>query len=146
LYFIRLKCLKKLHEYFEIADNCLIKIIKGKHAQIQDTFENLGNLGDDVIVIFSHINAMRIITKEMVERVRKNLIKIYLVRRKQRKRQNLISILSEIKFVKDNIVKLCSFYEKGKVSESIEIYNKIQIALETKLSKLKICSYFLNLS
>ena len=130
-----------MHEYFEVADNCLFQIIKEKHYQIQDAFASLGNLMDDVLVAFSHINAMRIISRDLQQKVRKDVVKVYLLRRKQRRRKEALEILNALHEMKNGMKTIEQCLDKVDVVVGLEIFLKLSEIFETKLSKIRVAMY-----
>ena len=127
-----------MHEYFEIADNCLIRIITEKHEMMQDAFSSLGSIVDELEFSVSHIRKLRANSKEMERILKNSIMKLLILKRKKQRRLKMMRILSELKRLKDGMQEMKEYFGKDEIASALEVYQKLTALFEGNINRIKL--------
>jgi len=108
-----------------------VEVINEKHQEIEDAFEILGKLNDSIDILLTFLRSMRIISRDLEKDVKKSLIKFFLLRKKQRRRNELLTPLYQIKKLKDGLTTIKQSLTENDFSSAFNLIEELSSITNT---------------
>eukprot|EP00826_Nyctotherus_ovalis_P066051 TRINITY_DN9737_c0_g2_i2.p1 TRINITY_DN9737_c0_g2~~TRINITY_DN9737_c0_g2_i2.p1 ORF type:complete len:118 (-),score=27.29 TRINITY_DN9737_c0_g2_i2:40-393(-) len=105
-------------------------MINDKHEQIENAFEIMSKLNSKIDVVLTHLRSMRIISGDLQRDVKKIFMKMFLLRRKQRRRNEMLNVLNEIKKLKEGLDTIKDKLNKNDFSSVYDLLQELSIAVD----------------
>ena len=92
---------------------------------IQNAFVSLETISDQLTISIIHIGSMRIVVKGMQDKLKKSIMKLLFLRKKQQRKNIILNFLKELKKLRNGIKDIKTHFDRDEISPALEIYKDL---------------------